>query len=147
MAAQTHALTSKLAEAQRQLELQLQVQRERDVAASAAAAAAATAQRESFARVATAASSVAAALGPLLSDASELHALQQVAAAPCVFSKIICSCVTLALAEADSACPVGRWPGQSCTDAPPAGLVVPVPAHDGQFALAARRRTEGRPAI
>jgi hypothetical protein len=78
MAAQMHALTGKLAEAQRQLELQHQVQRDSDVAASAAAAAAVAAQRDWIFRVASAASEMAAVVSPLLSDAAELRATQQV---------------------------------------------------------------------
>ncbi len=113
MAAQMHALTCKLAESQRQLELQHQVQRECEIAASSAAAAVALVQRQWFVRVASAVSGTATAVSPLLSDAAELRATQQVAAVGRALLLLPCSAVTRFPAEAICSC--RDRSGQDCT--------------------------------
>ena len=77
MAGQLHALTSKLADAQRVIELQHQADCQREQAASAAAASAAS-QREWFTRLANIASGLMGAALLLTSDVEDLRASREV---------------------------------------------------------------------
>jgi hypothetical protein len=136
MAVQMHALSAKLAEAQRQLGQQAQVHRELEVAACAAEAAAAAAQREWFVRVASAASGVAAAVSPLLAGSAELPATQQVTR-DCHAARF--SSTAFAHAPTEALCFVGGWPGQKCTVCSTARGRMPMLARHEHDALAARR--------
>ena len=78
MAGQLHALTSKLADAQRVIELQHQADCQREQVASAAAAASAASQREWFTRLANIASGLMGAALLLTSDVEDLRASREV---------------------------------------------------------------------
>jgi hypothetical protein len=93
MAVQLHALTAKLAEAQRQLELQHQIDRDRAQAASAAASAAVVAHWQLFSLLTSAAAGMAAAAAPAFPDSEALRAIQQVCIVPLsLHSACVCSC-------------------------------------------------------